>query len=394
MPGSPRSGTLDIPPFSADPTTDTAGSISANVEAGPSRLSAASPNNHTPPAARPRISKACAPCGRQKLKCEGGAPCARCVTLECAETCVYLPSLRGKTRKKRADREREATEKAAAAAAAALAADHEQAQPRAQCGSQADGSGVHAHMAIPASGVSMGPVDGVSLGLQHRSHSPERLQDLPLGDHDAPMIPTKKGSELTSEPHRRFWDRGHALAASGARNSALWRDQDDAHTLMHLQSGHVPSLGTATDAGWNRTRTQTNIVGSGVVRSRSRGSERSPELDTHRSKSAAIDKLTSTLPLPGDTHNPLAVLVELSEVTPPMSVAGDADDGSRDQRGDVSAPRRQSHDQSQSADGRGVSSERGVTWLESGTEDGYYAPLLRTLKDEAPHVMSLINTHE
>jgi hypothetical protein len=74
-----------------------------------------------------------------------------------------------------------------------------------------------------------------------------------------------------------------------------------------------------------------------------------------------MDKLTSTLPLPGDSHNPLSVLVELSEVA-----LADLEGSSGSMRGETGK-------------------------LE---EEQYYAPLERTLKEEAPHIMSFINTHE
>jgi hypothetical protein len=84
-----------------------------------------------------------------------------------------------------------------------------------------------------------------------------------------------------------------------------------------------------------------------------------------------IDKLT-TLPLPGDAHNPLAVLAEASATANPdsggsptdiVSVVGTAGTGRTNGPGEKE-------------------------------EGGYYAPLDRTLKDEAPHIMSLINVHE
>jgi hypothetical protein len=83
----------------------------------------------------------------------------------------------------------------------------------------------------------------------------------------------------------------------------------------------------------------------------------SPSLHVGRSPRMSVDKLT-TLPLPGDVHNPLAVLAEAStNPVDPRSPMGGA---------------------------KGKAAE----------DKGYYAPLERVLKDEAPHIMSRIDVHE
>ena len=82
-------------------------------------------------------------------------------------------------------------------------------------------------------------------------------------------------------------------------------------------------------------------------------------LKAPQSSTTVVDKLT-TLPLPGD-HNPLAVLAEAS---------ANADDPLS-----PTAP------------------TPGSRHKDDGSE-GYYAPLERVLKDEAPHIMTLINVHE
>lgn len=74
---------------------------------------------------------------------------------------------------------------------------------------------------------------------------------------------------------------------------------------------------------------------------------------------AISDKLT-TLPLPGDGHNPLAVLAEAS-----MGLEQDA-----------ASP--------------GIKRDAG----EERKEESYYAPLERTLKDEAPHIMRFLSFTE
>jgi hypothetical protein len=83
----------------------------------------------------------------------------------------------------------------------------------------------------------------------------------------------------------------------------------------------------------------------------------SPSSNIGQSPRMSVDKLT-TLPLPGDVHNPLSVLAEASAnpVDPRSPVAGL----------------------------KGKEAE----------DKGYYAPLERVLKDEAPHIMSRINVHE
>jgi hypothetical protein len=83
----------------------------------------------------------------------------------------------------------------------------------------------------------------------------------------------------------------------------------------------------------------------------------SPGLHVGQSPRMSVDKLT-TLPLPGDVHNPLAVLAEASTnpVDPRSPIGGS----------------------------KGKAAE----------DKGYYAPLERVLKDEAPHIMSRIDVHE
>jgi len=83
-PGSSRSGSPDIEPNSASP-------------AGPS-------SGPAPRGTRIRVSKACTPCRRVKLKCNGETPCGRCSALNLSiHECVYPPSLRGKTRRKKVE---------------------------------------------------------------------------------------------------------------------------------------------------------------------------------------------------------------------------------------------------------------------------------------------------
>lgn len=95
---------------------DDATAPASNSAGSPSRpgTTATSPTITSPPAlsttASPavpivkpklRASRACSSCNRQKLRCDGQNPCGRCIGLGQAKVCEYLPSLRGKTRKKK-----------------------------------------------------------------------------------------------------------------------------------------------------------------------------------------------------------------------------------------------------------------------------------------------------
>lgn len=203
---------------------------------------------------RIRIAKACSACSRQKLRCDGSQPCTRCRSLGSPELCVYLPSMRGKIKRKRVK-------------------------------SNTDTSEV--------------------LGSHHRS-------------------PTS----TTSASQRR---RGVP------ENTELWESDQP-----------QPQPGPSS---FSRT---------------SNSPRRSPKRLVGRRESASdLDHLTTTLPLPGDAHNPLAVLVELSEVATRRVQ-------------DVSPVPYQ-----------GVESSK-----RQREEEEYYAPLERTLKEEAPLIMALISTHE
>jgi len=183
---------------------------------------------------KPRTARACSSCNKQKLRCDGGRPCSRCAGLGSQNSCEYLPSLRGKTRKRKAERDKE------------------------QAGNE--------------------------------------------------ILNAKRNPGENFE----LWQKENALATTVARNSTLWAD---------------------------------------ARRPLSPAAVRSPRM--------SVDKLT-TLPLPGDVHNPLAVLAEASSTTNTY---------------DPKSP---------------------VTGLKGKNEDdqGYYAPLERVLKDEAPHIMSRIDVHE
>jgi hypothetical protein len=97
--------------------------VSPSQEAGPSRTPRSNsfastreaiPSPHYPGQSqengekeKPRTARACSSCNKQKLRCDGGRPCSRCSGLGIQASCEYLPSLRGKTRKRKADRDKE-----------------------------------------------------------------------------------------------------------------------------------------------------------------------------------------------------------------------------------------------------------------------------------------------
>lgn len=127
-----------------------------------------------------------------------------------------------------------------------------------------------------------------------------------------------------------MWYKSSALARYGPRNSAIWADDggspepEPGVSPMSVLSGHSQRSG-----------------------------DRPPEGLT-------------TLPLPGDLHNPLAVLAQ-------ASATAEDRDGSVENENLIPA----------------VSEDK-----KSDERRGYYAPLANIPKDEAPHVMSLINVHE
>lgn len=165
-----------------------------------------------------------------------------------------------------------------------------------------------------------------------RDKDKDKDKDSSLSRDHARQEVTRRGSESHgvlegakhSEEHFDMWQRDNALASTVARNSTLWGD--DCRPPSPKRTSSTIALSTINP---------------------------SPRL--------AVDNLTTTtLPLPGDAHNPLAVLAEASSssnsfgpISPNMGYKG-----------------------------------------KDGEDKGYYAPLERVLKDEAPHIMSRIDVHE
>lgn len=135
----------------------------------------------------------------------------------------------------------------------------------------------------------------------------------------------RRGSESIFEGTKHkpeyfdMWQQENALATTVPRNSTLWGE--DRRPASPIRNVPIPNP--------------------------------SPRM--------GIDNLTTTtLPLPGDAHNPLAVLAEASSTSNPFDPLSPANNYGR----------------------------------KEGDDKGYYAPLERVLKDEAPHIMSRIDVHE
>ena len=206
--------------------------------------------------AAPRTARACSSCNRQKLRCDGQQPCQRCVSLKITELCEYLPSMRGKTRKRK----------------------------------KKDDEG---------------------------SNSPSQP---PGGPHQ--VFPHHMDSDMA------MWKRDASLSHKGPKNSALWGLQPPPKNPMQRL---------------NRSPSPVRVPGTGSSM-----------------ESSVAEKLT-TLPLPGDPHNPLGLLAE------------------------ASATAKSDHDPNSPQDTMRANKEG---------EEAYYAPLDRVLKEEAPHIMSFIKVHE
>jgi hypothetical protein len=280
---------------------------SGERESGPSQAVSLS-LSLSDPSAKPKVraSRACSSCNRQKLRCDGGKPCSRCVSLKTEDACEYLPSLRGKTRKRK------------------------------------DRSG----------GAKAGGDDSDERKTRRRTTSPDSLRD--LRDRDDGV----RGLDENEQFQR--WKRDTALAQTGARNSTLWGPEPPP----------PPPTITNTTAAAARAGSFHSSPGS-----RPRLDSKSTPLEMRGSNPNSIDKYT-TLPLPGDAHNPLAVLAE-------ASATAHSDTGA--------SP----HDAMLGGLGSGSGGAHGPgqTGME-GEEAGYYAPVERAQTNEAPHIMSLINVHE
>jgi hypothetical protein len=304
---SPLPSTSSVPSAPAGPA--------ASGESGPSQTLSLALSD---PSAKPKVraSRACSSCNRQKLRCDGGKPCSRCVSLKTEDACEYLPSLRGKTRKRK------------------------------------DRSG----------GAKAGGDDSDERKTRRRTTSPDDLRD--LRDRDDGV----RGLDENEQFQR--WKRDTALAQTGARNSTLWGPEPLPPPPATTTTTTTTTTAAAAAAAAARAGSFHSSPGS-----RPRLDSKSTPLEMRSSNPNAIDKYT-TLPLPGDAHNPLAVLAE-------ASATAHSDTGA--------SP----HDAMLGGLGSGSGGAHGPGQAGTdGEEAGYYAPVERAQTNEAPHIMSLINVHE
>ena len=264
---------VNLPSAFAGATSSEAGPSKRPTPSNPTgdHTNADSSPNGSSKRPKARTARACSSCNRQKLRCSGDIPCARCVSLKISDTCEYLPSLRGKTRKRR-DRD--------------------------------DGSKRRRE-------------DGDS------SMSPDGRP--PGGPHQ--LLPHEMDNNMA------MWKRDASLSHHGPQISALWGLDPPPKNPITLPPQPPSSYGSPLRPP--------------------------PNLHSNAQNRSQPEKLT-TLPLPGDSHNPLAVLAE-------ASATAKSDNG-------VNSP------------------EESKTAREP--EEAYYAPLERRFKDEAPHIMSFIKVHE
>lgn len=282
---------------------------------------------------RQRAARACSNCSRSKLKCDGATPCSRCISSELNEPCEYLPSRRGKTRK-RAER----------------AGDDR----------------------MPG-----GRSDGNDAGAADKRPRPTSPGFSRLHSSLAPYPPISE--ERPAPPPKNYdrWKRDSALARAGPTNTALWpEDEDEAYSPRPAPvalpqyvgvGGQLTSQHSQGTFAYPAQPARASSFSHSSPGSASRQPGRSPSDQAGRRPfSAVTDKLT-TLPLPGDAHNPLAVLAEASATT--------------------------EDDEDQNSPGVRAWAGQGGGSRQDGAR-GYYAPLERKLKDEAPHIMTYINVHE
>ena len=302
-PGSSRSGTVDL----------TGSPAVAHASESPSLLDKP----------RMRISKACTPCRKVKLKCNGGNPCGRCAALSLPlDECTYPPSLRGKTRRKKAEIEAERRAKQASGSVQTKAGRHSIA----------------------------GSEPSASIVANHRSSvfsRPSRGEDATKWDEGWTMRQMKEDFAK--------WKHDEELVNTGPRNANLWLNPVEGRGSVSSSSQYPAPQATSS--------TNQHFI--------------SPSSLTLGLDTDPIPDRYTTLPFPGDAHNPLGVLAEASasadnvgtkDVPSPSPFQPTGGPGSRPASDNGDGADRESH--------------------------GYYVPLERVLKKDAPHIMSLISVHE
>lgn len=276
---------------------------------------------------RMRISKACTPCRKVKLKCNGGNPCGRCSILSLpVDECTYPPSLRGKTRRKKAEIEAERRAK------------------------QANGSGPPKSGRYSNAATGAGPSSSTLAKHRHNDNGPRssRGQDATKWDDGWTMRQMKEDFAK--------WKHDEELVNTGPRNANLWHNPIEPRGSVSSSSRYPAQHTTSSSTNQHFISPSSLTLG----------------LDTD-----TIPDRYTTLPFPGDAHNPLGVLAEAS--------------ASADNAGtkDVPSP---SPFQPTGGPGSRPASENGDG--DDRESHGYYVPLERVLKKDAPHIMSLISVHE
>lgn len=341
-----------------DPTSDTHGDLAATSPSFPRnpRLRSQSPpladNAATSPSStkdrtKDRAVRACSSCSRQKLKCDGDKPCSRCVVQNITSECSYLPSMRGKMRGKRQQQEWSTSSDAQRKRGRVVSREeavHHRKRGR---------SDVVEHAGQPTRGAT--------------------------GDHGLfRSTLSDMGPPSNSSNDHLHWKRNNRLSEDRPPTKGLSTGRGDnehtAHSLTELSPLDTPLSISSTannvafpDRQLSPSQSHIDFVSGGASQLFRPQRELLSRLsDSRRSQSPIrVDDQLTTLPLPGD-RNPLAVLAEASACASGRSPSG------------VTSPDRRLHGEDQGL----------------GEGDVYYAPLARTLKDEAPHIMAHISVHE
>jgi hypothetical protein len=226
-----------------------------------------------------RAVKACSSCNRQKVRCGGGQPCARCIAIGHGDRCEYLPSMRGKMRKRKA-------------------------RP----------------------GESEGP---------SRLSEVSDITDMPL--------PTDKSMQVEMP-----------LAPPGTETSTIGAGSS---TANHRAPQRHSTAREGDYLFWEKHRDANNTLDGSTTTNLWQGHDQTGSSLTVPTPASDSSIRINRLPLPDDAPNPLAVLAEASATTEHQSTPRSAQHGADE-------------------------------------EVGYYAPVARVMRDEAPHVLSWISVQE
>jgi hypothetical protein len=273
-------------------------------------------------APRMRISKACTPCRKVKLKCDGGNPCGRCSSLKLPlDGCTYPPSQRGKKRRKKAEIEAERR--------------------------------AYTMNGTPPSSLMRDAAAGRHSCLEDLGSTQRQGQGREVGG-----VTRWDGGRTMRNMKEDFakWKHDEDLTVNGPRNASLWRKGD--------------SFSRATAGTRSPPRTSASAPGHQFTSSSALG------LDDEIDDNLVPDRYT-TLPFPGDAHNPLGVLAEASATA-----------------GQTTSDELPSPSPFQPTGGPGTRPESEEGDQGEQNSRGYYIPLERVLKRDAPHIMSLISISE